>query len=389
MSTFFKKTLKQYLFLLIAVFFSSQINAQEAKIDTIPFSLDKKFIVFKGKINGQEIDFAFDTGAHSGVANSKNVAKAQIKTLGKGTKITDSNQVKKKIGDTEIQDFEIAGFHFAKIKDHTIDMPYLYCADLYLLGQTVIKKLNWQFDFEKMLVYISKSPFIQDTHWVSWQIKNYKSNRPHIDFEVGGKLYKNLLIDTGFTSVFELDTSYSAVLKEYAEKQNQGKTREMITSSMGLTGLGKPVLVKEFKIDNVYIGNVPFKDIPISINPNTDSKIGLKFFSDLCNTLTFNFSTNDILLALKPVSKVQREILDARVTMKEEKFRIAAKTLGEKSSATNLEMDEEIVSLNGKKPTDFADECEFLLWMYLYKEESLVIEKMNGQKVVLKKWFLE
>ena len=364
------------------------IHAQELKIDTIPFTLDKKFIVFQGKINGELIDFAFDTGAQSGVANSKNVAKAKIETLGKGTKITDSNQVKKKIWDTKIEDIEIGNFHFSNIKDHTIDMPYLFCADLYLLGQNVIDKLNWKFDFEKMLVYISKTPFNEESNSINWKITNYKNKRPHIDFEFNGKVYKNLLIDTGYTSFFELDTTYATFLKAYAEKKHQGKTREIITSSMGLMGLGKPALVKEFKVDSIIIGKSLFKEIPISINPNTDTKIGLKFFSDLCQTATFNFSTNTILLDLKAEKKVEKYILDARVSIIEGKFRISAKTLGKNSTAQNFEMNEEIVSLNGKKTTDFKDECEFMLWFYLYKEDSLLIEKVNGEKVILKKWFL-
>ena len=99
MSFFSEKPLKPLLIFFFLFVKTINTNAQETKIDTIPFSLDKKLIVFKGKINGQEIDFAFDTGAQSGVANTKNVEKAAIKTLGKGTKIKDSNQVLKKVVD--------------------------------------------------------------------------------------------------------------------------------------------------------------------------------------------------------------------------------------------------------------------------------------------------
>lgn len=389
MSFFSEKPLKPLLIFFFLFVKTINTNAQETKIDTIPFSLDKKLIVFKGKINGQEIDFAFDTGAQSGVANSKNVEKAAIKTLGKGTKIKDSNQVLKKIESIEVQDLQIGNFQFSKIKDYTIDMPYLYCADLYLLGQTVIKKLNWQFDFEKMLVYISKSPFKENQNSINWPITSYKGNRPHVNFELGGKVFKNLLVDTGYTSVLELDSTYSIVRNAFLQKQNIGQGYQVMASTMGLMGFGKPSLTKEFRMDSIKIGNTLFKDVPIIINPGTDNKVGITFFSDLCRTFTINFSTNNILLDLKNQSKIERSMLDAKVAVKEGKFIIIAKTIGENSSSSELDIDEEVLTLNGKKVNDFADECEFLLWFYLFKENQMIIEKLNGEKITLKRMFVD
>lgn len=389
MSFFLEKPLKSLLIFFFLFVKTINTNAQETKIDTIPFSLDKKLIVFKGKINGQEIDFAFDTGAQSGVANSKNVEKAAIKTLGKGTKIKDSNQVLKKIESIEVQDLQIGNFQFSKIKDYTIDMPYLYCADLYLLGQTVIKKLNWQFDFEKMLVYISKSPFKENQNSINWPITSYKGNRPHVNFELGGKVFKNLLVDTGYTSVLELDSTYSIVRNAFLQKQNIGQGYQVMASTMGLMGFGKPSLTKEFRMDSIKIGNTLFKDVPIIINPGTDNKVGITFFSDLCRTFTINFSTNNILLDLKNQSKIERSMLDAKVAVKEGKFIIIAKTIGENSSSSELDIDEEVLTLNGKKVNDFADECEFLLWFYLFKENQMIIEKLNGKKITLKRMFVD
>ncbi|MBP8156462.1 MAG: retropepsin-like domain-containing protein [Leadbetterella sp.] len=389
MSFFLEKPPKSLLIFFFLFVKTINTNAQETKIDTIPFSLDKKLIVFKGKINGQEIDFAFDTGAQSGVANSKNVEKAAIKTLGKGTKIKDSNQVLKKIESIEVQDLQIGNFKFSKIKDYTIDMPYLYCADLYLLGQTVIKKLNWQFDFEKMLVYISKSPFKENQNSINWPITSYKGNRPHVNFELGGKVFKNLLVDTGYTSVLELDSTYSIVRNAFLQKQNIGQGYQVMASTMGLMGFGKPSLTKEFRMDSIKIGNTLFKDVPIIINPGTDNKVGITFFSDLCRTFTINFSTNNILLHLKNKSKIERSMLDAKVAVKEGKFIIIAKTIGENSSSSELDINEEVLTLNGKKVNDFADECEFLLWFYLFKENQMIIEKLNGEKITLKRMFVD
>ena len=42
--------------------------AQVKNIDTIPFSLDNKLLVFKALINDVVVDFAFDTGAGLGLS---------------------------------------------------------------------------------------------------------------------------------------------------------------------------------------------------------------------------------------------------------------------------------------------------------------------------------
>ncbi|MBP8156527.1 MAG: hypothetical protein KAX81_05820, partial [Leadbetterella sp.] len=140
---------------------------------------------------------------------------------------------------------------------------------------------------------------------------------------------------------------------------------------------------------SIKIGNTLFKDVPIIINPGTDNKVGITFFSDLCRTFTINFSTNNILLDLKNQSKIERSMLDAKVALKEGKFIIIAKTLGENSSSNELDINEEVLSLNGKKVDAFADECEFLLWFYLFKENQMIIEKLNGKKITLKRMFVD
>ncbi|HLO45680.1 MAG TPA: hypothetical protein VK175_15180 [Leadbetterella sp.] len=280
----------------------------------------------------------------------------------------------------------IGSYVFNDLKDHTADMAFLHCADLYLLGQNVIKKLNWKFDFDKMELYVSKNPFELAQNEIVWPITSYKGNRPHINYSLGSKTYKNLLVDTGFTGIFELDSTNSEFLEIYSQKQKSGKSHEIITSSMGLMGLGKPSLNRHFRIDSLFIDQTLFSDLPVVINPSAEPKIGIYFFHNYCKTTTFNFSNNTILLDLRPQKLDEKPLLDGRVSIQNGKFIITAKAIGNNSSIKELNINDEILTVNNKRVSDFKDECEFLLCMYLFKEPELTLEKLNGQKIILKRW---
>jgi len=73
------------LTLFLAAFIISSCKGQDNRISEIPYTLDKRLLVFKGQLNGIETNFAFDTGAAEGIAstNEKN---------GKGIERTSSNQ---------------------------------------------------------------------------------------------------------------------------------------------------------------------------------------------------------------------------------------------------------------------------------------------------------
>ena len=65
------------LLLVLCVFTSTACFAQN-KVDSIPFHYDAKLIVFKGKINDIDTDFAFDTGASMSVLPTDIAASAKV-----------------------------------------------------------------------------------------------------------------------------------------------------------------------------------------------------------------------------------------------------------------------------------------------------------------------
>jgi hypothetical protein len=93
-------------------------------------------------------------------------------------------------------------------------------------------------------------------------------------------------------------------------------------------------------------------------------------------------------LSNKPISLQMS--FDADCFLKNGKLIIVGKNNNSESSAKDLATEEEIKSINGLAATDFIDECDFLLWrIENLKKDSYEIEKLNGQKIIIKKQVLK
>ena len=116
----------KYLFAIFFCLLYLDSGAQSNRIDTIPFTLDKLLLVFKGTVNGVEADFAFDTGAGLTVSNSKADLAFSIQEKGGKKGIRDANQNTSKLQNIVFEDEGDGRHHITKIKGVSTDMPYLY-----------------------------------------------------------------------------------------------------------------------------------------------------------------------------------------------------------------------------------------------------------------------
>lgn len=358
--------------------------AQEPLVDSIPFHLDKLLLVFKGTVNGVETDFAFDTGAAFSVSNSSVNEQTNIRSAGGKRGIRDANKQTARIENIVLEDVGIGSFHITNTQATTYDMPFLQCGNLLLLGADIIKKFNWKIDFQKKLVYVSRSGFVPDENMQVWKV-SYRSNRPFIPFSIHGKTYQNCLIDFGFNGIFDINTHIEEANRIYEQKLQQNKVNQYINATMGLTGLGKPVQTDQFLIDSMYFNGTLIRNIKASRTADIDTKIGIRFFNDFCRQMILNYSVNTFYISLSPRPLAPEPPLDIRIHIKNGNFVVYSKNYSNNSSAFNLQIDEEVKSVNGKRVADFKNECDYLIWSYLYRENSLVVEKLNGEKVLVKR----
>jgi hypothetical protein len=374
----------KYLFatLFSLLYFNSW--AQSTRIDTIPFTLDKLLLVFKGTVNGVEADFAFDTGASITVSNSKADVAFSIKQKGGKRAIRDVNQNINKLQNIMIDDLGVGSHHITKVKGVSTDMPYLYCSDLVLLGQDFIKKFNWKIDFEQNLIFLSETPFAQSDQMQMWPIF-YLGNRPYINFKLNNNNYSNCLIDLGYNGVFDIDMANPDGIILLEEQKKLNKVNPYITAAMGLHGLNKASEKNNFLLDSVRFTDVVYHRVLASMSKSAKTKLGINFFRDFSTITILNHSESKYYLLPRKTYKPYITMLDARVSMKEGKFTVSDLFTGPNSTAGTLQIGEAILSLNGKVPADFKDECDFLLWMYQYKNSELTIKKLDGTEVHLKR----
>jgi gag-polyprotein putative aspartyl protease len=372
-------------FLFLYLGFTINLSAQKAVVDTIPFHTKSTLLVFKAKINGHETNFAMDTGASTSVLTSSQAVSTNLKFEGSLT-VNDSNENKSSAKRGIIETVTIGSQTITNASTVVFDMPFLVCNDLFLLGANIINQFNWKIDFEKKLLYVSKTPFEITNDMLEMKVK-FKKNRHFTDITIQNYKLKNCLIDTGFNDFFEVSSSQSFFKK--LQKKNESTTISSKRFSMGLTSMQSSTN-HTFSFDGLQLNNTTFDDVKVDLRENIENKIGLKFFSTLSTVLIMNNSnlTYHLQLSNQPVS--MNLSFDADIYLKNGALTVVGKTTNEESSATELEIDEQVISLNGKKASDFKDECEFILWkLENAKETECIIEKTNGQKIIVKKQFLK
>lgn len=367
------------LTILLLLFNSVSCRGQDDKIYEIPFSIEKKLLVFKGKLNGVDTDFAFDTGAAEGIATTKNEENQGIERKKSRQKISDANGKISSLQSVITKQLSIGGFTFNNVKATITSMQYLYCMDLYLLGADVIRKLNWEIDFKKMVLKVSENSFPINETMAAIPVK-YEYNTPRIKLIIDGNTYDNVLIDFGYTGSMTLPTTDKKIKNLLEIKEQKHLLTSKMSANFAALGMSKPLLTATAAIDSLFINGECYKQIPADFLTNTGFKIGLNFFSSISDKVIINNNEKKYYLVLKTKADFKKSF-PVSVLLKDGKLKISSITIFENPSENIFTIDEEIKSINGKTAFEFKNECEFLTWYYITKWDILTIEKINGQKI--------
>ncbi|WP_288373784.1 aspartyl protease family protein [uncultured Algoriphagus sp.] len=367
---------------IILLFSGTKLSAQsnEDTVFTIPFHMDARLLIFKGKMNGQEIDFAFDTGAAMGLAGKNVIDKGGISRKRKSMTLTDANKNRKKVRTANTNLVEIGGFKISNVSSLLFDMPYLVCHDYYLLGSNVIEKLNWKIDFDEKLIHVSLKPFPVESHFLKVPVK-YLNNRPFLDFSFEGYVYENILIDTGFTGVLDLSDRKTTIQDFLASKKSLGLDNPNISLSTGAVSQTiaptTSILLKSLKI-----ADVDFPWIPANFEYPTTEKIGLGFFSHFTKQTIINNSESAYYLNLKENPGRFKDPNHLDLNFQDGKVLISGKSIGLSPEDELIEIGEEILEVNGIPTASFEDQCQFVQWYYGLKLDQMIIKKTNGQELI-------
>jgi clan AA aspartic protease (TIGR02281 family) len=359
------------------------LPAQTNQIDTLPFTIDKLLLVIKGSINGVPVNFAFDTGASSTVTNSATNTAAGIKATNATLKVEDANQTVTKVQKVVLNEITIGSHRLQNFKALTTDMPYLYCANMVLLGQDFIKRFNWKIDFEKKQLYLSDQPF-NAAGMQRWPV-TYNNGRPFISYSLNGNQFGKCLIDFGFSGVFDINSSHEPLNTFIAAAQAEQKLNSYLSTSMGLSGLGKTINKNNLIIDSVNLQGFIYKNILVSSSAVADTKLGVQFFNKYAASIVLNHSQNTYYIQPSQNKPTYKNLLDAKLVLKEGRWIVFDKNTSIGSSASAIAVGDTIVKVNGKLPQVFGSECDFMLWMYNLTDETLFLEKTDGSVVLIKR----
>jgi hypothetical protein len=369
-------------FFRLALFFSSFfLTAQESKIDTLSFEVNRSLLVIEGKINTVPTQFVFDTGAGLGVITSAFLAKEPPENKGNTIHVEDSNNQVSLASLVVLDSVTIGSFTFYKHQALVYDMPFLKCKDYFLLGADVINKLHWKFEFNNKKVYVSNQPFEAPLNAENIAF-NIKQNVHYTDLYVNHKKIKNVLIDFGYNGFFEINKHH----KEARSLVNTTNVDQMIKgsgTSMGVVSMerNESVYLKTKTISFSQKGII-LDHYNINIE-ETDTKIGLGFFLKTCEVLVINpFEKKYSILFKSTINDTVPKYVSqsASILLENEKLVVTSKL---DIKEVNLEIGEVVESIDGRKAIDFKDLCDYLDFMFSVKKEQSEVIKLNGEKVII------
>ncbi|MBC6366995.1 hypothetical protein [Algoriphagus sp. AK58] len=372
---------KRILFFVPIIFQLFTVFGQET-VSTFPFHLESGLLVFEGKMDGIPTQFAFDTGAGMGMANSLSELSGKLKIKGKKINLRDSNNQLQKVKTGLTKELEIGGIKIPQVRSLINDMDFLYCMDFYLLGQDVIKQLNWEIDFEKHQIRVSKEPFSSDPSWKKLPIQ-YKGNRPFVSLSFAGRTFPDALVDFGYVHVMDFPDHLPEIQPFLNLKDSLGLSNPNITTSMGaLSQSTYPT--RSIWVDSMMISGEMFLRIPVDFEQSSYPKIGLGFFEALTTKTILNHSEMAYYLELKPKPEF-KETTHIGVMYQDGKLILSSKPQGLTPKDALLEVGEEIQAINGFSAIDFKGSCSYFKWSVLQNPSRVELVKMDGTKLVFEK----
>ena len=299
------------LYILIGFLFFSYISSgQNTSSDSVSIiglgSTDSSSVMFynnylpfvKVNIDNVEYDFLFDTGAELCIL-SKDIAKS---SLNKGDIVASDMEGNAQDAKLYEIDLQLGSTSIEKIQCIELDLKSIFGASCIeidgVIGQNLIRKLNWQFETERGVVFWSKVPFVMGSGGKQLDLEYYG------DLPLTKVSYDNLsfyvLLDTGFDGLLELNSGGIKKSKKYKKSTKScGVGKHQITISGA-----KTQKVTLATLDSVMLGTGYLTEVPTYIS-NSKPLLGSLLFQN--HNVTFNFTEDKVLLSpsIKLPEKVQ------------------------------------------------------------------------------------
>lgn len=370
-------------------FFHSGNVTTENRIVKVPIEIWNNLILLKVKVNGNDATFLWDNGFSISGIDTSLAQQYQFLPFGdinNTIPLIDGNNAIVNVDYLVCPKIEIKGIAISNTPFILFDSrAFTLTKNLKIdgvLGASIINKLNWKFNFDKNYLEISEKAFtIEQTNLVL--PFTIKTNNNHAMPITLNDIEAECSVDFGFNSDKMEINKINA--KHFS---NANATKTLGLSSISVSGLAP--------IDTVYTikDNFTWKladkklDFLPKISFSTHSPnllIGNKLFRDRYNVIIN--TSGDTVYALSARTKPNNEATDKAygyiLLTVEGKFRIAQIIPNTNTINNTIQLMDEVISINGKKPNDFKDNYSLMDYQKksLRKEKKVILKLINGKEI--------
>lgn len=395
-----------FLISFISLFFSfSKLQAQtegelvdflhsgtvttENKIVKIPIEIWNNLILLKVKVNGNTATFMWDNGFSVSAIDNSLVQSYQFLPLGTTNttiSVIDGNTVKVDADYMVCPKIELKGITISNTPFLKLDIKaFTLTKELKIqgiLGASIINKLNWRFDFDKSYLEISEQPFATDPANLVLPF-NIADNNLHFMSIAFDGTEAECLVDFGLNSdEIEINKANAA----HFSNAKAGKAFGQGSVSMG----GLAPIDTVYTIKDGFTWELAGKKL--DFRPNISLSrfrhnvvIGNRIFRDRYNVVVNTFG--DTLYALSTRTKPNSNLSDKAhgyiLLNVEGRFRIVQIISNANTIANAVQLNDEVVSINGRKPNDFKDNHSLIAYQkkLLRNQKKMVLKLVDGVEI--------
>lgn len=373
----------------IEAFLHSGTVTTTNKTVKIPIEIWNDLILLKVKVNGHTATFMWDNGFSISGIDASLVQPFRFLPFGDSNNnipVIDGNNALLNLEYLVCPKIEIKGISISDTPFVLFDAKAITLTKNLkihgVLGASIINKLNWRFNFDKNYLEISEKPFALDPTDLVLPF-SIKSSNTHLMAVVFNGIETECLVDFGCNS------DKIEINKANAKHFSTAKaTKALGQSSVSVSGLAPIDTVYTIKDNFTWqLTDKKFNFLP-KIGFSTYSPgllIGNKIFRDRYNVV-LNIA-NDTLYALSERTKPNYDSSDKAygyiLLAVEGKFRIVQLIPNTNTIDKDIQLNDEVVSINGRKPDDFKDNYSLMAYQkkLLRHEKKMVLKLINGREI--------
>lgn len=362
-------------FTLFILLLTSQVVFSQKFQDTIPFRNDLGLIIIPVTFNGEEKQFAFDTGAEYSVAYGW--AKEELKSTNKSINVRSSSGLRSKMrfyrsGNIAIGSRKISGHRILNTPKNDI----FSCHNVDgILGVDIIKEFNWHIDFKQNKLIMYPSNYLPEAdnsmHELNFVFAN---NHPYVYLKLKENRFR-FLLDTGAgksSNISQRDYNLTNI--------DEFPQLELHSGNFDVNGIFKTTRARVFRFPESTSNSVTLSPV-IYYNNQKSSKIGNRLWRDV--SLFLSLKKNKLYTSSSQITQ-DHEYYPCYVSYYDGTMRVMSIAKGSEIWDLGVRQGDTILRYNERQFDDFC-----ALDQYQRKQVKLdkpiTIRLQSGETVTLSK----